>query len=206
MIRAVIFDWGRVIAPTPRGGWLDILADMLDVTVEELLPHWQAADYKKFSAGLIDETTFWAQFEKSLGKSLPADKERIWTDGSALETWPEVLELVDDLHKKGILTAILSNTVKPLSAMLRDAAQYDGFDCVVLSDEVGLVKPDKAIYQLIVKKLGVKPEECIYIDDLARNLVPAADMGMVTILASDDPKKIVRDIESALWAAKCIIH
>ena len=198
MIKAVIFDWGGVVAPNPHGGWLNLLADMLTVTIDEILPHWHAAGYEAFSKGIIDETTFWAQFEQSLGKPLPNEKERIWIEGTALQPWPQVLSLINNLQEKGLINAVLSNVVRPVSMMLQQAGLYDQFDCVVLSDQVGLVKPDTTIYQLTLDKLGLKAEECLYIDDLAKNLIPAANLGMVTILASDDLDKTVTDIRLSL--------
>ena len=198
MIKAVIFDWGGVVAPNPHGGWLNLLADMLTVTIDEILPHWHAAGYEDFSKGIIDETTFWAQFEQSLGKPLPNKKERIWIEGTALQPWPQVLSLINNLQEKGLINAVLSNVVRPVSMMLQQAGLYDQFDCVVLSDQVGLVKPDTTIYQLTLDKLGLKAEECLYIDDLAKNLIPAANLGMVTILASDDLDKTVTDIRLSL--------
>ena len=198
MIKAVIFDWGGVVAPNPHGGWLNLLADMLTVTIDEILPHWHAAGYEDFSKGIIDETTFWAQFEQSLGKPLPNEKERIWIEGTALQPWPQVLSLINNLQEKGLINAVLSNVVRPVSMMLQQAGLYDQFDCVVLSDQVGLVKPDTTIYQLTLDKLGLKAEECLYIDDLAKNLIPAANLGMVTILASDDLDKTVTDIRLSL--------
>lgn len=198
MIKAVIFDWGGVVAPNPHGGWLNLLADMLTVTIDEILPHWHAAGYEDFSKGIIDETTFWAQFEQSLGKPLPNEKERIWIEGTALQPWPQVLSLINNLQEKGLVNAVLSNVVRPVSMMLQQAGLYDQFDCVVLSDQEGLVKPDTTIYQLTLDKLGLKAEECLYIDDLAKNLIPAANLGMVTILASDDLDKTVTDIRLSL--------
>lgn len=198
MIKAVVFDWGDVIAPAPHGGWINYLAGMLDLTVAETVPHWRAAGYQDFSAGLISESRFWLQFEKSLGRPLPDSMGRLWTESSARQPWPEILALIDSLRKNDIVTAILSNTVKPLSAMLRQDGQYDGFDSVILSDEVGLSKPDPEIYQLLLNKLGLEPEECIFVDDKPRNLIPASSLGMITILAPDNQEEIVASIESAL--------
>lgn len=83
MIKAVIFDWGGVIAPNPNGGWLNVLADMLNTTSENLLPHWCAAGYSDFSKGFINEAIFWRQFEASWGRPLPKDIVRVWSEGSA---------------------------------------------------------------------------------------------------------------------------
>jgi epoxide hydrolase-like predicted phosphatase len=198
MIKAVIFDWGGVVAANPNGGWLNQLADMLNMTVEDLLPHWRAAGYSDFSKGLIDEETFWRQFEVSLGRPLPQDVSSIWVDGSALRPWPEMLAFVEELKNSGIRTAILSNTVRPMSIRAKESGIYADFHPVILSDEVGLVKPDMQIYQLTLDELGLSASECIYVDDLQKNLDPAADLGMTTVLASNEVEQTIADIRSAM--------
>jgi putative hydrolase of the HAD superfamily len=55
------------------------------------------------------------------------------------------------------------------------------FDAVVISSEVGIRKPDPAIYRLAAHKLGVTPEACVFIDDMAINLRPAQEVGMAAI-------------------------
>lgn len=198
MIKAVIFDWGGVIAPIPQGGWLNVLATMLDSTAKDLLPHWRKAGYTDFSKGIIDKASFWHRFEQSLGKPLPKDVARIWVDGSALHPWPEMLSFITELKDKNIRVAILSNTVKPMSTLVHKTGIYDSFDPIVLSNEVGLTKPDAAIYQLTLDRLQLVANECVYVDDQQRNLVPAEAMGMVPILASHDPKRIIAAVKRAV--------
>jgi putative hydrolase of the HAD superfamily len=55
------------------------------------------------------------------------------------------------------------------------------FDAVVISSEVGIRKPDPAIYRLAADKLGVAPEACVFVDDMAINLRSAQEVGMVVI-------------------------
>jgi putative hydrolase of the HAD superfamily len=59
------------------------------------------------------------------------------------------------------------------------------FDDVVVSSEVGLLKPDPGIYLLACERLGVKLHEALFTDDQARYLGPAAELGMETILFGD---------------------
>lgn len=199
MIKTVIFDWGGVIAPNPDGGWLNVLARQLGISLDEALPYWRSAQYTSFSKGYIDEQEFWDLFEKAYGQSVPGDdKHTVWLEGSALTSWPEMLSFVEELRAKHISTAVLSNTVKPMSKLARAAHLYDSFDHVVLSDEIGLVKPDIEIYRYAIDKLGVKASECIYVDDLPNNLVPAKDLGMHTVLATDDPAQTISDISRLL--------
>lgn len=198
MIKAVLFDWGGVVAPNANGGWLNVLSGMLGISIEELLSHWRAAGYEELSKGLIEETVFWQRFQESLNSSLPSDISKIWLEGGALLPWPELRSFIHTLKKRHILTCVLSNTVKPLSTALRKAGVYENFDLVVLSDEVGLTKPDPKIYQLALDKLQITAEECIYVDDLSRNLTPATELGMKTVLASHDPHETIADIEAAM--------
>jgi epoxide hydrolase-like predicted phosphatase len=202
MIKAVIFDWGGVIAPNPGGGWLGVLADMLNTTVQEILPHWRAAGYEDLSRGTIDETEFFRLFKISLGKPLPDGVSRIWVDGSAFNPWPEMLTFIQKLKGSGLKVALLSNTVKPMSIVAKEKGLYDGFVPLILSDVVGSVKPELPIYQQVLNELHLNASECIYIDDLQRNLVPAEKLGMITVLASEDPTQTIELIEQAISSTK----
>ncbi len=198
MIKAVIFDWGGVIAPNPGGGWLGVLADMLDTTVQDLLPHWHAAHYEDLSRGTIDEAEFFRLFEVSLDRPSPSDVSRIWVDGSAFSPWPKMLTFIQKLKNEGYRVALLSNTVKPMSLVARQKGLYNTFDPVILSDAIGAAKPEIAPYQQMLDTLRLNADECIYIDDLPKNLVPAEKLGMVTVLASEDPKQTIALIERAI--------
>lgn len=94
-----------------------------------------------------------------------------------------MLDAVAALRAHGTRVAVLSNSWG--SGPLVDP--YDGYqldaraDVIVISDQVGLRKPEPAIFQLTVDKLGVPPTECVFVDDIAANLEPARDMGMHVI-------------------------
>jgi epoxide hydrolase-like predicted phosphatase len=59
---------------------------------------------------------------------------------------------------------------------------FSHFDCLVLSHEVGILKPDERIYKITLDKLNLKDQDCLFVDDLKENLKPAREMGMETIL------------------------
>lgn len=198
MIKAVIFDWGGVVAPNPIGGWIGVLAYMLDMTIEDTLPHWRAAGYGDFSRGTIDEAEFFRLFEISLGRALPDYVSRIWVDGSALEPWPEMLAFIQHLKDDHLGVALLSNTVKPMSMIAIQKGLYEGFSPLIISNVVGSIKPELPIYQRVLDELQLSANECIYVDDLIRNLEPAKELGMVTVLASNNPNETIALIRQAL--------
>ncbi len=56
----------------------------------------------------------------------------------------------------------------------------------VVSEQVGLAKPDPGIYQLALDRLGLPPERCVFADDQAANLVPAVAAGIATVHVTDE--------------------
>lgn len=99
---------------------------------------------------------------------------------------PPVLDLVAQARAAGIATAVLSNSWG--AGKVDPYAGYDltdRFDTVVISDQVGLRKPDPAIYQLATRRLGVTEAGCVFVDDTAHNLPAAEALGMTTVHFTD---------------------
>jgi putative hydrolase of the HAD superfamily len=84
-------------------------------------------------------------------------------------------------------TAVLSNSLG--RAPYDPYAPYDlpgKFDAVVFSDQHRLRKPDPAIFRLTCELLGAEPSQCVFVDDIASNLVPAEGMGMAVLECLDE--------------------
>lgn len=108
-----------------------------------------------------------------------------------------LIELIQTDLKQSYKIGILSNASENLLDELLSVEQLRLFDSVVLSCEVGLVKPDPRIYRLAATRLGVEPEQCIFIDDLSAYVRGANSAGMSAILYSDlDTLK--KDLKSIL--------
>lgn len=91
-----------------------------------------------------------------------------------------MIDAVRALHDRGVRTGLVSNSWGDATAY--DRALLDEiFDGVVISSEVGLRKPDPAIYELGAQRIGLPPQACVFVDDLGGNLKPAAALGMATI-------------------------
>ena len=59
------------------------------------------------------------------------------------------------------------------------------FDEIVTSYESGLAKPDKAIFEFTLKKMGLEPSECVFVDDMEKNIKAAEGVGMKGVLFQD---------------------
>jgi epoxide hydrolase-like predicted phosphatase len=73
----------------------------------------------------------------------------------------------------------------------------DAFDHIIISAEVGIVKPDPAIYELCLQALNVEPDEAIFIDDFRENIEGAKSVGMQAI-HFQDPKQASTELKEKL--------
>lgn len=80
---------------------------------------------------------------------------------------------------------LLSNQLKHRADYIRNKPSMKIFDQLYFSNEMGLAKPDAAIFLTVVKGHGLKPEETLFIDDRRENLETAKALGMQTVLFED---------------------
>ena len=89
-----------------------------------------------------------------------------------------MIDLLPKLEKDYIL-ALLSNTDELHIEYIRDEYQFfHHFDHLIFSYEVGLAKPDEAIFRIALGRCDSMPSECVYVDDLRENVQAAAGLGM----------------------------
>jgi putative hydrolase of the HAD superfamily len=130
-------------------------------------------------AGRVPQREFELMVARQLG--LPADG-LIESVISGLRPRPEVLDLAAKARAAGVATAVLSNSWGGGGFDVYTGYDLAGlFDVVVISDEVGLRKPEPEIYRLAAHKLGLSPADCVFVDDTAANLVTARELGMAGV-------------------------
>jgi putative hydrolase of the HAD superfamily len=104
--------------------------------------------------------------------------EQFWA-GDRLDQ--DLVNYIRNLHDR-YRTGLLSNAFSDLREWLKQQGEVDGvFDELVISAEVGIVKPDPRIYYLALDQLKVVPEEAIFIDDFNHNIEGAMAVGMHAI-------------------------
>jgi epoxide hydrolase-like predicted phosphatase len=93
----------------------------------------------------------------------------------------EMLDAVRRARASGVKTGLISNSWG--EGLSYDDAQLEElFDAVVISGDVGMHKPAPEIFRLAAERIGVPPEECVFVDDLRENVAGAAEVGMTAIL------------------------
>jgi putative hydrolase of the HAD superfamily len=197
VIRAVVLDVGSVLEviddgvfPAPfeqrHGLAAGAVASASDwprdamlgqMTAAEVRAHWQAR--LRLTEAQVDElvTDAWRWYVGTLDQRLFD-----WFAG---------------LRDRGLRTAILSNS----GPGAREAERRYGFetitDDIVYSHEVGLKKPDPAVYELTTSRLGVQAHEVVFLDDVAVNVQGARLAGWHAVL-HEDTERSVEEIEALI--------
>jgi epoxide hydrolase-like predicted phosphatase len=126
--------------------------------------------------GVLDETAFERKFAAMLGVGPDGLIDGLF---AGVEPDRAMLDAVRTAHGAGVRTGLISNSwgvhryPRELFAEL--------FDGVVISAEEGIRKPSRRMYELGAERAGVRPEDCVYVDDLEFNLTPAAELGMAVV-------------------------
>ncbi len=172
----VVFDLGEVLVPS--SGVLPVLAGELGVGTDRFAAaYWPGRlDY---DLGRVDDE-YWAGVLSALDIAFrPELVARLRaTDAGKWSTLPPAsATLIDELVAAGTRLAVLSNAPAPLAASVRAAGWSDPFDVLVFSCDLGVVKPDPAIYAAADRAYGTRPGDVVFFDDRADNVAAARTHG-----------------------------
>jgi putative hydrolase of the HAD superfamily len=145
---------------------------------EEL--YW--ADRHAYDEGTLTGVKFWEKFARDANLPLTTSDLAELNHQDAL-MWttqnPAMLAWQRKLKSHGVRTAILSNMGDSvLENIKREFRWIDDFDVLVWSFQLHLAKPDPAIYRHVLKELGMRPEETLFLDDKRINVEAAQALGM----------------------------
>jgi len=178
---AVIFDYGRVLSHAPSSADLQEFAALVGVSEPPFFEVYSATRHD-YDCGNVDFRQHWQAFADAAGVQLqPSQVERI----AAMETrmWlrvnTEALALAREIKAHGVRTAILSNMPHDLLAYMRKEFNWlDEFEVKIWSCELGIVKPDPAIYRHCLDALGCEPSRTLFFDDRPNNVEAARNLAM----------------------------
>jgi epoxide hydrolase-like predicted phosphatase len=138
-----------------------------------------------------------AEFEPAFAAVLEVESERLIDRlFGGMEPDAAMVDGVRAARAAGIRTGMLSNS---WGDDRYDREQLEElFDAWVISGEVGLRKPDAAIYELAAERLGLPPEQCVFVDDLPGNLKPARAIGMATVVHRGDAAATLAELSELL--------
>jgi putative hydrolase of the HAD superfamily len=111
-----------------------------------------------------------------------------------------MVQTLRDIKAAGYATAIITNNVREFRDGWRGLIPVDELiDRVFDSSELGVRKPDPAIYQLALSGMGgVSPGRAVFLDDVEQNVLSARDLGIHAIQVPDDPEAAIRELRELL--------
>jgi putative hydrolase of the HAD superfamily len=210
-IQAVVFDWGGVLAGDVSTGFAEVEERLglppgsmpgivgmhpCETQAENL---WHLRELGRATAAE------WAQWycDRVVAAGGPAIPPGVLVESerarfAALPVNEPVLEVVHSLHDSGYRLAVCTNNFTEVGDAWRTALPMELFDAVVVSCEVGLRKPDPAMYACVTDQLGVPPAATVLLDDLPGNVDGATAVGWHGILVGADRGAALRELTALL--------
>lgn len=192
MIQAVIFDMYETLVTqfdTPLYYGTQIAQD-LGLKPEAFLPGWRKTEEARSTGKLTFESAM-AQLMKAHGIYTPEEHRRIVQTRIAIQKdcfshlHPEIRPMLKELKSRGLKIGLITNCFSEEANLIRESELFPFFDAPCLSWEVGIRKPDPAIYHRCLEELQVPAEHCLYVGDGGSHELEAArELGMKTLQAT----------------------
>jgi HAD superfamily hydrolase (TIGR01509 family) len=192
LYRALLFDLDGTLAETDSlhlPTWVDVLRPYgIEADEEFYRERISGRSNSKIVEDLLPDLS------AEEGRKLADAKEASFRERAVeLEPLPGLLDFMQEGKSRGLSLALVTNAPEEnVEAILLVLELAEFFDEVVLSDEVGAVKPDPAPYRAALDKLGVAPEEALAFEDSTSGISSAVGAGIPTvgIASTQDPEKL----------------
>jgi glucose-1-phosphatase len=182
-IKAFIFDFGNVICSFDPQLFFTRFVPFSSFSPDEFGRALKGSHQLmlQYETGLLTSDEFYTRVCSACSLSMP-QKDFIRAYTQIFTPIPSTHALIREL-KPHYKLALLSNTNEwHFEHGIKTVEVFPLFDAVTLSYEVKAMKPAREIYLDALKKLAVRPAECVYIDDLEENVMAARELGMQAFL------------------------
>jgi putative hydrolase of the HAD superfamily len=209
-VKAVISDFGGVLTTPLIQSFVafqdetGIAMERLGVAMQRLAEREGSHPLFELEKGRLTEADFLeciaAELEPELGHRPEMHRfSDIYFD--ALEPNPPMIEVMRELKGRRLRTALLTNNVREWEPLWRSMIPIDElFEIVVDSAFVGCRKPEREIYEIVLERLGLTADACLFVDDTEINCDAARELGMKAVHFQANEQAIT-EIRAALAAA-----
>ncbi|MDO8755563.1 MAG: HAD family phosphatase [Anaerolineales bacterium] len=191
-IHAVFFDFGGVIQRTEYQTPRQHLAERFGMDFGEMdTLVFASQSARQASVGQITEDAHWSEVLKRL-KRPASELQMIKNDffgGDVIDR--NLINFIHSLRGK-FHTGLISNAWSGMRAFLEKEKFINLFDTVVISAEVGVMKPDTGIYHIALEQAKVKAESALFVDDIQANIEACEKIGIKGVLFKDPQEALSR--------------
>jgi epoxide hydrolase-like predicted phosphatase len=200
-VKAVVFDWGGVMEALPDHTTVDEWERRLALSPGTLpAVMWQSETWRQLSVGAITNKEYAQHIAHGLNLPGVETAKSFLNEFWAQDRFNREVAAAARALRGRYKTALLTNNFPDAEQVIRDNLGFDvqaEFDVCINSAQVGLRKPDPAIFYLTLDQLGVEPQQTIFVDDILRNVDSARELGIHT-LQFVDPATSLRELEMLL--------
>ncbi|MCU1574448.1 MAG: haloacid dehalogenase [Micrococcaceae bacterium] len=176
-----LFDFGMVISLAPESEDWRALEEVAGVELEsQTSGYWRHR--REYDAGRLDPVQYWS---RALGRPVSGGSAN-QLDALDARQWShcnlDTLDVLEELEGSGAGLALLSNMPAPMAATFSSSSPWVRyFSRLFFSGQLGLLKPDPAIFQHVLGELNADPGTVTFIDDVAENVEAADRLGLRTV-------------------------
>lgn len=207
MLRALLFDLDGTLLPLEFNEFVPVYFAELSIKFQDVFPDGDlpklitaATDAMVYNDGSRSNSdAFWTDFVESTGQPRdflePRFEEFYLSDfgrlGDNVDSWPEVVRVVEEVRNAGLKTVLATNPVFPRSAV-EQRLTWAGldpslFDLITDYENMRYAKPNPEYYMQIASDIGVQTEDCLMVgNDVGLDLAPARAAGMATFMVEND--------------------
>ena len=180
-MKAVIFDLGGVLVNYDGYDTFTAVSELAGISMEEMYRFYQQHDHD-FGTGKLSGLDYYQKLDEAYGL---ADNYEVFATAFCRNQQRNeaALAFACELQARPhVKVGIISNTNEVHAHWLRThLPEFQQFSSVILSNEVGLLKPDPAIFKLVLSQLNVPPAQAMFVDDAAENIAGGAAVGLAGI-------------------------
>jgi putative hydrolase of the HAD superfamily len=204
-IKAIVFDIGGVLflkrfsfSNNHNRDFIGVhqyMADKYKLTLDDWFDYIDTP-YSKSMEGLISKE----KAVSTIAKRLKTTSDMLisswkWAYRIKVKKNRKLYRLASKLGKMGYIVGVLSDQWHISKEILANEKDLKCFNPRLISCDLGMRKPNPKIYNLLIRKLKVKPNEILFIDDRDWNIIPAKKLGMKTILFKNN-KDFIKELEN----------
>lgn len=192
MVKVILFDLGGVLFTNGSKKFNIAIASRYNLDDDFVKSVSNGEIGSKYRESKITRDEFWKLFLQTLNiHEHPDDLEKEWI--SYYDLIEGTRDIIFELSKKYKVYYLSDNVKERVDKLDERFGFLKWFVDGIFSHDVGVRKPNPKIYEYAIQKVGVNPDEIVFVDDKESSLIPARQMGITTILF-ESPKKLRQDL------------
>lgn len=189
MIKAIVFDFDNTLGNRYKYAYeafRQFLKERTDMDMNSLRAESLVQDFCVWEeGGASDKKDVIRRINDKYGTEFTYPDFRNWWNENLnfyAECYPGTIEMLKRLKDKYKIGCITNGSVYSQTGKLKNTGTYDLFDYIAISEAEGVSKPDRRIYEIMAEKLGLKPQECMFVGDaFSTDIVGALNAGFEAV-------------------------